>query len=74
MMTQGFPLLLWDPPQEFVCDYCMFEECVPPITVFRLLGCSGLGDAIESVKIAGSDDIKEKMFLDGCLMWHYSAV
>ena len=74
MMTQGFPLLLWDPPQEFVCDSCMFEECAPPILVSRLLGHSGVGDSVDSVKTAASDDIQEKMFLDGCLMWHYADV
>ena len=42
--------------------------------VSRLLGLSGVGDAVESVKTAASDDIQEKMFLDGCLMWHYAAV
>ena len=55
MMTQGFPLLLWDPPQENVCDSCMFEECAQPIPVYRLLGHSGVGDAVESVKTAASD-------------------
>ena len=73
-MTQGFPLLLWDPPQEFVCDSCMFEECAPPIPVSRLFGHIGVGDAVESVKTAASNDVQEKMFLDGCLMWHYDVV
>ena len=74
MITQGFPLLFWDPPQEFVCDSCMFEECAPPIPVPRLLGHSGVGDAVESVKTAAINDIQDKMSLDGCLMWHYAAV
>ena len=74
MTTQGFPLLLRDPPQKFACDSCMFEECDPPIPVYRLLGLSGVGDSVESVKTAASDDIQEKMFLDGCLMWHYADV
>ena len=52
----------------------MFEECAPPIPVDRLLGRSGIGNAVESVKTAASDDIQEKMFLDGCLMWNYTAV
>ena len=52
----------------------MFEECAPPIPVSRLLGCIDDGDDVESVKTAASDDIQEKMFLDGCLMWHYAAV
>ena len=73
-MTQVFPLLLWDPPQEFVCDSYIFEEFAPPISVSRLIGYSGVGDSVESVKTAASDDIQEKMFLDGCLMWHYAAV
>ena len=60
MMTQGFPLIMWDPPQEFVFDSCMFEECDPPIPVSILLGHIGIGDAIESVKTAASDDIQEK--------------
>ena len=54
-----FPLLLWDPPQEFVCNSCMFEECAPPIPVSILLGHSGIGDAVESVKTAASDDIQD---------------
>ena len=62
------------PLQEFFCISCMFEECAPPIPVSRLLGHSGFGDAVERVKTAASDDIQEKMFLDGCLMWHYTAV
>ena len=74
MMTQVFTLLLWDPPQEFVYDSCMFEECAPPIPVARLFGCSGVGDAVESVKTDTSGDIREKMLLNGCLMWHYAAV
>ena len=48
------------PPQEFVCNSCMFEECVPPILVTRLLGRSGVGDAFESVKTDASDDIQDK--------------
>ena len=63
MMTQGFPLLLWDPPQVFGCDSCMFEECAPSIPFSRLLGHSGVGDAVESVKTAVSDDIQEKCSL-----------
>ena len=55
MMTQGFPLILWDPPQEFFCDSFMFEEFAPPIPVSVLLGHSGVGDAVESVKTAASD-------------------
>ena len=74
MKSQGFPLLLWDPPQEFVCNSCIFEECAPPIPVSRLLGHRGVGDAVESVKTAASNDIQEKTFLDGCLMWHYAAL
>ena len=52
----------------------MFEECVPHITVARLLGRSGIGDAVESVKTAAGNDMPKKNFLDGCLMWHYAAV
>ena len=52
----------------------MFEEFAPPILVARLIGSSGVGNAVESVKTAASDDIQEKMFLDGCLMWHFAAV
>ena len=66
--------LVGSPPQEFVYGYCMFEECAPPIPVSRLIGRSGVGDAVESVKTAASDDIQEKKILDGCLMWHYAAV
>ena len=72
-MTQGFPLLLWDPTQIFFCYSCMFEEFALPILVSRLIGHSGVGGAVESVKTATSDDIQEKMFLDGYLMWHYAA-
>ena len=75
MMTQGFPLHLWDPPpQEFVCGSCMFEQCAPSIPVSRLCGHSGVGDAIESFKTVTSDDIQKKMFLDGCLMWNDTTV
>ena len=52
----------------------MFEECSPPLPVARLLDCSGFGDAVGSSEAAASDDIQEKMLLDGCLMWHYAAV
>ena len=52
----------------------MFEECAPPIPVSRLFGRSGVGDAVEIVNTAASNDIQEKMFLDGCLMWYYAAV
>ena len=52
----------------------MFEECAPPIPVAILLGHSGVDDAVESVKTAASDDVQEKNFLDGCLIWHYAAV
>ena len=46
----------------------MFEDCAPPIPLARLLGSSGFGDAVGSVKTAASDDIQEKTFLVGCLM------
>ena len=38
--------LLGSPPQEFICDSCMFEGCAPPIPVASLIGCSGVGDAV----------------------------
>ena len=72
--TRVSSALVGPPPQEFVCDSYMFEECDPPIPVSRLFGHSGVDDAVESVNTADSDDIQEKMFLDGCLMWHYAAV
>ena len=62
------------PSQEFVCDSCMFEKYAPPIPVARLLGRSGVCDAVESFNTAASDDIQEEMFLDRFLMWHYAAV
>ena len=52
----------------------MFEEYAPSIPVSRLIGRSGVSDAVESVKTAASGDIWEKMFLDGCLMWNYAVV
>ena len=57
-------MLLWNPPQEFVCDSYMFEECAPPIPVARILGCSGVGNAVEIIKTYNSDDIQEKIVLD----------
>ena len=48
----------------------MFEECAPPIPVARMLGRSGFGDAVESVKAVASNDIQEIMFLGGCLIWN----
>ena len=67
-------MLLWDPPQEFVCDSCMFEECAPPIPVSRLLGRSGFGNTVGCVEAAASDNIQEITFLGGCLMWNDAAV
>ena len=61
-------MLLWDPPQEFVCDSQVFEECAPPTLVARLFGRSGFDDAIGSVDAASSNDIQEITFLGGCLM------
>ena len=52
----------------------MLEECAPPIPVSRLLGCSGFGDAVGSVKAAASDDIQEITLLVSCLMWNDAAV
>ena len=72
--TRVSSALVGPPPQEFVCDSCMFEECASSIPVSRLLGHSKVDDSVESVKTAASDDIQEKMFPDGCLMWHYAAV
>ena len=69
-----FPLLLWDTPQEFVCDSWIIEECAPLIPFYRLIDRSGFGDAFGSVKTTASDDVQEKTFLGGCLMWHYAAV
>ena len=74
IITRGFTLLLWNNPQEFVCDAWMCEECVPPIPFFRLLGRSGFGDAVGCVEAAASNDIQEITFLGGCLMWNDAAV
>ena len=51
-------VLVGTPLQEFVCNSCMFEECAPPIPVSILLGRSGVGDAVESVNTAASNDIQ----------------
>ena len=51
----------------------MFEECVTPIKVARLLVCSGFGNAIGSAKDNASDDIQEITFLGGCLMRNNAA-
>ena len=67
-------MLLWHPPQEFVCGYLIYEECAPHIPVARLIFRSGFGDAIGSVEDASSDDIQEITFLVGCSMWNDSAV
>ena len=52
----------------------MLEECAPPFPVSRLLGRSGFGDSVGSVKAADSDEIQEIMFLDSCLMWNNANV
>ena len=52
----------------------MLEECVPPLTVARLLGRSGFGDEVGSVESAASDDIQEITFLGSCLMWNDASV
>ena len=62
------------PPQEFVCNGRVFEECAPPIPVARLLGRSGFGNAVGSAEAAASNDIQEITFMGGCLMWKNAAV
>ena len=52
----------------------MFEKCAPHIPVARLLGISGFGYAVGSVKAVASDDIQEITFMGGYLMWNNSAV
>ena len=52
----------------------MLEECLPHFPVSRLIGCSGIGDAVGSVKAVASDDIQEITFMGGYLMWNNSAV
>ena len=52
----------------------MFEEYPPPFPVARLLGRSGFGDAVGSVKAAASYDIQEIMILGSSLMWYDAAV
>ena len=52
----------------------MFEEFAPPIPVARLLGRSGFGNAVGSVKATASNGIQEIPFLGGCLMWNDAAV
>ena len=74
IMTQGFSSDIVGPPQEFVCDSWMFEECAPPIPFFRLLGRSGFGDSVGSVEGADLNYIQEIKFLGGCLMCINAAV
>ena len=52
----------------------MFEECAPPIPVYRLICRSGFGDAVGSVEATSSDNIQEITFPGGCLMWNDAAV
>ena len=52
----------------------MFEEFATPIPVARLIGHSGFVNAIGSVEASDSDDIQERTFLGGCLMWNYATV
>ena len=74
MKTQGFPSALVGPPPGIRLRFLMFEKCAIPIPVARLIGRSGFGDADGSVKTAASDDIQEKTFLGGCLMWNNASV
>ena len=67
---KDFPLLLWDTPQKFVCNYRMFEECAPTAPVARLLDHSGFDDSVVSFLSAASDDILKIMFLGCCYMWN----
>ena len=68
------PMLLWDTPQEFVCDAWIFEEFSPPIPVARLLGSCGFGNAAGCIKASASNDIQEVTVMGGCLMWNYATV
>ena len=52
----------------------MFEECAPSIPVARLIGRSGFGDAVGSVKADASDDIQEIPLLGVCLMCNDATV
>ena len=52
----------------------MLEECASPLTVARLLGCSGFGYAVGSVEAVASNDIQDITFLGSCLMWNNAAV
>ena len=72
--NEDCPILLWNIPQEFVCDAWMFGECAPPIPLPRMLGLSGFGDAVGYVEAEASDNINKIMFLCSCLMWNDAAV
>ena len=52
----------------------MFDECAPPIPVFRLLGRSGFGNAVGSSEAAASNDTQDITFLGGCLMLNNAAI
>ena len=52
----------------------MFEECVPPIPVARLLGRSGFGNTVGGVKADARNDTQEIKFLGSCLMWNNATV
>ena len=67
-------MILWNPPQEFVCDVIIFEECATHIPVSRLLGLNGFGDAVGCVDDDASNDIQDITFLGGFLMWNDAAV
>ena len=74
MTTQGFSSAFVGSPAVIRLQFLIFEECAPPIPVYRLISRSGFGYAVGSVEAAASNDIQEKIFLDGCLMWYYAAV
>ena len=52
----------------------MFEEFAPPISVARLIGSSGFGNAVGCIEAATSDDIQDITFLGSCLTWNDAAV
>ena len=74
MMTKGFPLLLWDPPPGIRPQFLYVWGMYTTYTSLHNAWFHRVGNAVEIVKTVASDDIQEKNFLDGCLMWHYAAV
>ena len=74
IMSPGLYFSLWDSVREFVCDACVWEECVPSFPFSRLFGCSVFGNSLGCVDDADGANIQEILSMGGSLMWNDSTV